>query len=86
MTSYDLFMKEARNCGFDDYTKAKMLYDELYRHFDPILCEESSGFIRLTTNEAILASFLLTKFGAKIRRVTYTTRKEIEHNYKLKLL
>ncbi len=85
MTSYELFMKEARNCGLDE-SKATRIYDKLYSHFDPLICEESRGFIRLTTDEAILASFLLTKFGAKIRRVNYTTVKEMEHNYKIKLL
>ena len=85
MTSYELFMQEARNCGLED-SKATRIYDELYAHLHPTLCEETSGFIRLTTDEAILASFLLTKFGAKIRRVNYTTVKEEEHMYKVKML
>lgn len=82
-TSYKLFMREAMKCELDD-SKAEMLYKELYAHLDPKECD--SGYVKLTTDEAILASFLLTKFGAKIRRVNFTTVKEEEHMYKVKML
>ena len=82
-TSYKLFMREARKCELDD-SKAEKLYKELYAHLDPTECD--SKYVKLTTDEAILASFLLTKFGAKIRRVNYTTVKEEEHMYKVKML
>ena len=85
MTGFDLFMKEAKECGLD-LTKARLLYENLAKALDPTEERWGRKRVELTNDEAILASFLLAKFGAAVRTTYSTTRSEIVHEYEIELL
>lgn len=82
MTGYELFMQEANNCGLDSKIANdlyNMLYDALSSSYKPR--------IELEPEEAILANFLLAKFGARLHFSTHTRDMFFHHYYYvLKLL
>ena len=85
MTAWQLFANEAENCGFKEEI-AKKLYLLLKSRMDPTEKLFTHNEIQLTTEEAIRANYLLTKFGACLTYNYNMTSREETHKYTVKML
>ena len=85
MTAWQLFAKEAENSGFDN-EKTRTLYEVLENVIDPSAYGARRVIVELTTDEAIKASHLLSKFGACLTWDYCTSIREETHKYYVKMI
>lgn len=84
MTSYELFVEQAKKCGITNTEFISELYNKVEKAFSPYYDNES---IYLRKDSAMQVNYLLRKFGVKLELPYSTTdSSEIVHTYKILIL